>query len=60
MSTHNIGFDEEISKIIPYHKNNMHIISSSDLSLAAVTFSHNIPNRGCNLISFSGQFFHFL
>ena len=32
MSTHNIGFYEEISKIITYHQiSNMHLISSADL-----------------------------
>ena len=29
MKTHNIGFYEEISKIIPYLSSNMHLISSS-------------------------------
>ena len=35
MSTHNIGFYEEISKIILYHQisSNKHLISSSDLSI---------------------------
>ena len=33
MSTHNIGFYEEISKIITYHQisSNMHLISSAGL-----------------------------
>ena len=31
MSTHNIGFYEEISKIIPELSSNMHLISSSDI-----------------------------
>ena len=32
MSTHNIGFYEEISKIIPYHQiSNTHLISSSNI-----------------------------
>ena len=34
MSTHNIGFHEEIGKIITYHQisSNMHLISSPDRS----------------------------
>ena len=30
MSTHNIGFYEEISKIIPYLSSNTHLISSAE------------------------------
>ena len=37
MSTHNIGFYEEISKIITYHQisSNTHLISSADTNMAA-------------------------
>ena len=40
MSTHNIGFYEEISKIIPYHQmsSNMHLISSSVCKQAVKAF----------------------
>ena len=36
MSTHNIGFDEEISKIITYHQisSNTHLISSAVMDLS--------------------------
>ena len=52
MSTHNIGFYEEISKIITYHQisSNTHLISSADSTFSAtqkcsgeVCFHHSFP-----------------
>ena len=50
MSTHNIGFYEEISKIIPELSSNMHLISSS--VIVSSPLNHMlwvlIKNNGCD------------
>ena len=40
MSTHNIGFYEEISKIIPKLSSNMHLISSTALGHTETDLGH--------------------
>ena len=48
MSNHNIGFYEEISKIVPLLSSNTHLISSLTLVLAFVksSFSHDTDHFG--------------
>ena len=54
MSTHNIGFYEEMVNIIFQLSSNAHLISSS------VSSQVSVLNLGCNVVGFSGQLFSFL
>ena len=51
MSTHNIGFYEEISKIISYLSSNMHLISSSVSYLVIEVKSTEISCFSCSSVS---------